>query len=203
MPEDTQPQSILHTGSNKLQVARGWGEEGRLPGPPTQRVLCAELSIHWTLCPQDVVQPERLAVEREVVAPRQHLMGSTGGPRWPGLPPPPGHIDGCAPGAGPGSRSLHLREVSDCATHPALSHLQDRILVCPWREPGFESQCSSGSILPPTPAAAAHILRVSEAWDIGCRFLEVPASRKTSGGLGGAGDALALLTWDGSAEASQ
>lgn len=75
--------------------------------------------------------------------------------------------------------------------------------MCPWREPGFESQCSSGSILPPTPAAAAHILRVSEAWDIGCRFLEVPASRKTSGGLGGAGDALALLTWDGSAEASQ
>ena len=177
MPEDTQPKSILQVGSNKLQVAKGWGEEGRLPSPPTQRVLCAKLSIHWTLCPQDVVQPERLAVGREVLATPQHLMGSAGGPRWPGLPPPPGYTDGCAPGTGPGGRSLHLREVSDCAARLALSHLQDHIIACARREPGFESQCSPGSILPPTPAAATHILRVSEAWDIGCRFLGVPASR--------------------------
>lgn len=37
-------------------------------GPPVSPSLQAELTLNWTICPQDVVQSERVAVAGQVLA---------------------------------------------------------------------------------------------------------------------------------------
>ncbi|XP_044900939.1 ceramide synthase 4 isoform X1 [Felis catus] len=59
---------------------------------------------------QDVVQLQRVVLAGEVMVTTQQLVGCPGGPRWPGLPPPPGRAGSPAPGTGPGGHALHLRE---------------------------------------------------------------------------------------------